>query len=141
MDTINRQELEQFVELCDIKENFNYDAEFMYNYVKDGKLVGVVAYMLQKDLGGNEYPRFIHVLIHPSIRKTKEAYKFVMNTFKDIKSKGYEVVVAVIPNWKQYMITLAEGFKFKEYHHDDEYKYYSMNIDDLIKRRKPNVYE
>lgn len=133
MDLIDREELSKFVLDNDIKEDFNYDAEYMYRYVKDGKLVGVVVYMLQDDVSGNKYPRIIHVILDTSIRRRKEAYKFIINTFRDLKEKGYKVVIAIVPRWKMFMIALAEKLTFKMFAEDENNYYYFMNINDLVK--------
>ena len=132
---LDKTELEEFVDRNEIGEDFGYDAEFIYPLYKDNKLVAVVAYMLEKDKLGNSYPRFIHVIFDKSIRKTKEAVRFVFDTFEDIKSKGYNFIVAVIPNWKKYMQIYATKVMFKRIHSDENYGYWVLNINDALTRR------
>ena len=125
---IDKQELKEFVERNEIGEPFNYSAEFMYRLTKGDKLVGIVAYMLEKDKEGNEFPRFIHVIFDEGIRKTRTAVKFVIDSLVDIQNKGYEVVVAVIPHWKKHMIRYARKFRFKEFSSDEKYGYYMLRF-------------
>lgn len=128
LETINKEELKNFVEENEIGERFNYDAEFMYRLNEKDKLVGVIAYMLQKDRLGNEYPRFIHVILDKSVRRSKVAFKFLQNTFDDLKSKGYSTVVAIIPSWKKHMMLLAIKAGFVRYTSDKEYGYFRRGI-------------
>lgn len=130
---LDRENIQKFVEENEIGEKFNYEAEFMYPWYKEAKLVGLVAYMLQADQQGNKYPRFIHVILDKSIRRTKEAYQFVLDSFRDIRSRGYDKVIAVIPHWKKYMIVFAMKFKFKLYSSDKDYGYWILDINDLLK--------
>lgn len=132
---ITLTELQHFVEKNEIGEPFNYDAEFpYYHYDKNGALTGIVVYCKDKDISGREYPRFIHIILDESIRRSKEAYSFVLDTFKDLRSKGWETVVAVIPHWKKYMILLAMKLRFTKYAEDKEYGYWFVRIDDVIRR-------
>lgn len=133
---LSREDITRLVEENDIGENFNYEAEFIYPWYKEAKLVGLVAYMLQKDQAGNKLPRFIHVILDKEVRRSKEAYTFVMDSFRDLKYKGYDRVVAVIPHWKKFMIVLAYKFKFKQYASDEQYGYWLLDIDDLLVRKE-----
>ena len=131
--TLDKETIQKFVEENEIGEDFNYEAEFIYPWYKEDKLIGIIAYMLQQDQQGNKYPRFIHIILDKSVRRSKEAYKFVLDSFKDIKSQGYDKVVAVMPKWKRYMIVLAIKLKFKQYSSDDKFGYWLLDINDLIK--------
>jgi hypothetical protein len=133
---VDKKELDDFITRNEIGEEFNYNAEFQYyHYDKDGKIDGLVAYMKEKDATGIELPRFIHVILDKPIRRSKEAYTFVLDSFKDLKDKGYNNVIAIIPNWKQFMKIFAMRFKFKQVHHDDNYGYWCANLDEVLTRR------
>jgi hypothetical protein len=84
--------------------------------------------MLQPDAAGKVYPRFIHVILDDSIRRSKEALKFVLDSFKDIKAKGYDKTVAVIPKWKTNMIIFADKFRFQKYAEDENLTYWIKQL-------------
>ena len=94
-------------------EDFNYEADIKYLYYKDNKLVGIIAYNLG-EMNGNVAPLFIHVIGHPDFTHTKTGYKFLYDTFRDLK-KTYPIIIAHIPNERENMIRLALRAGFVEY--------------------------
>jgi hypothetical protein len=107
-------------------EEFNYDADIKYLYYKKAKLVGIIAYNLGR-IAHEETPLFIHVIGHPDFTHTRKAYNFLYDTFRDIKQK-YKIIVAHIPNDRQYMINFALKVGFVEYSQVKDSKYYYMDL-------------
>lgn len=132
----NYNELKQFVLRNEIGEEFNFNAEFQYLHYKENQLLGLVAYMKEKDSTGAEYPRFIHVVLDKSIRRSKEALDFILDSFEDLKTKGYEKVVAVIPHWKKHMQIFARKFNFIQYAKDEEFGYWVADINRVLLLRR-----
>lgn len=133
---IARAELELFVLANEIGEEFNYAAEYLYTHYKDDKLVGVLAFSKERDKTGREYPRFCHIILGESFRGTKESYKFLVDSLSDLKNKGYDTVIAIVPHWKKHIQWLILRLRFKEYEKDDKYGYWFVKIDDIINHRR-----
>jgi len=127
-------ELERFVALCDIGEDFNYAARYKYIGTQDEEIKIVVVYMIVHDVTGMIHPRFIHILIHPDFRRSKNAYKFVLETIKDLKKKHFYAIVANIPESHRHMMVLAKKLNFKEYGSNDYGKLFFADIDEILKK-------
>lgn len=125
---IDIKEIDEFLKENPIDEEFNYNAEFKYRLVKDGKLIGLIAYMLQKDEKGNIIPRFIHIILDKSVRRTRRAAAFVFSTIRDIQTKGYNQICAVIAHERTNMQQYARKFRFINYASDDKYTYWMLNL-------------
>ena len=127
-----RSKLERFVALCNIGEDFHYGARYKYIGTQDDEIKIAIVYMVVHDVTGMIYPRFIHVLIHPDFRRSKDAYAFLMETIRDLKKKHFYAIVANIPESRRHMMVLAKKLKFKEYGSNDYGKLFFADIDEIL---------
>lgn len=110
-------------------EEFNYKADVKYLYYKEKKLLGIIAYNLGR-IAQEETPLFIHVILAPELRRTKIAYKFLYDTFRDMKLK-YKIIVAHIPNDREYMVRFALKVGFVMYSEAKDSKYYYLDLEKI----------
>ena len=125
---IDIKEIDEFLKENPIDEELNYNAEFKYRLVKDGKLIGLIAYMLQKDEKGTIIPRFIHIILDKSVRRTRRAAAFVFSSIRAIQTKGDNQICAVIAHERTNMQQYARKFRFINYASDDKYTYWMLNL-------------
>lgn len=107
-------------------EQFYSGASHKYIYGSD-QPIGVIAYTLDT-IGGQTYPRFIHVSIEPKFRASDEVANFLKLTELSLMSEGYSQSFAVIDHKKKYMQKTAVHYGFKEWHRDDDSIYYVKNF-------------
>ena len=110
-----------------INEEFNYDAEYKFIQRDGDNLVGLVFYDLQ-ETKGKEYPRFIHVIIHPKYKRNRLAYKMLKESEKVLVEEGHKQIVAQIDNDKTLMIQLATKFGYKRYANRNGYGFYYKTL-------------
>ena len=108
-------------------EAFYHDATHKYIYGSD-KPIGVIAYTLDT-IGGQTYPRFIHVSITPEFRASDEVPNFLKLTELSLLSEGYTQSFAAIEHGKKYMHKTAVHYGFKEWHKDEDAIYYFKNLE------------
>jgi hypothetical protein len=102
----------------DIKEYFDYGDLLFTGWNKE-KLVAIEVFRME-EFEGKIIPRFIHLVLHPDIKKSKEAVKFLLEVERRILSKGYNKIWAYILNKKFHMAILAIKFGFKKREEDTE---------------------
>lgn len=126
-------ELRQLVIDSGIDEPFDYNSNLKYMLWKEGELAGAIAYRIVITEAGNYIPRFIHVILSPKIQRSKIAYKFVKDSLKDLRKKGFVQAIAVILDRRNMMIRLAKKLGFKEYKTDKvrEERYYYLNLKEV----------
>lgn len=107
-------------------EDFYHESTHKYIYGSD-QPIGVIAYTLDT-IGGQTYPRFIHVSIEPKFRTSDEVSNFLKLTELSLMSEGYSQSFAVIDHKKKYMQKTAVHYGFKEWHRDDDSIYYVKNF-------------
>jgi hypothetical protein len=111
-------------------EEFNYKADVKYLYYEGNKLLGIIAYNLGR-IAREETPLFIHIILAPELRRSKRAYKFLYDTFRDMKAK-YKIIVAHIPNeGREYMVGLALKVGFVMYSESKDSKYYYLDLEKI----------
>lgn len=121
-----REDIDRFINAVGIPDPFEYDCSYKYLYYKQGKLVGIMAYNLVP-MVDRLIPLCVHIIGEKTFRHTVTAYKFMLDTFKDLK-KSYNIVVVHIPNDRDYIIKGMVRFGFTEYSEDAYGKYYYMYL-------------
>lgn len=109
-------------------ENFDYEAEYKFVGKKDNKIIGVIAYRLQKLDNGEIVPRFIHVIISHEFRKTKTAVCFLDMTELYLKGKGYKYSIAYIKFNNKFMKKLALTYLYEFYSSDEQGEYFFKGL-------------
>lgn len=120
----------EYLHLVDKKvlgEDFYHDATHKYIYGNE-EPIGVIAYTLDT-IGGQTYPRFIHVSIDPKFRTSDEVWNFLKLTELSLLSEGYTQSFAAIEHGKKYMHKTAVHYGFKEWHKDEDAIYYVKNLE------------
>jgi hypothetical protein len=75
-------------------------------------------------------PLCVHIVGEEKFRHTPTAYKFMLETFKDL-AKDYKQVCTHIPNDREYIINEMVRFGFKEYSEDAYGKFYYLDLEKL----------
>ena len=91
--------------------------DLMYVGCKDGKLVAVEVYRLE-ELDGTLLPRFIHIILHPSIQRSKTAVEFLIKNERDVARYGYKKSWCFILKERCDMAKLAMKFGFSKLRED-----------------------
>ena len=110
-----------------IPDEFEWKADFKYLYYKDSKIVGMMIYKLVP-MVGKPTPLCVHIIGEEKFKKTPTAYKFMLETFKDL-AKDYKTLCAHIPNERTYIINEMVRFGFREYSEDSYGKYYFLGLE------------
>ncbi len=116
---------------AEIGEEFRTEAQYKFVGKYKDKLIGIVAYEVVKlEIDGetNEYPRFIHVIIHPDFRRKRILIPFLIQTERILNRDGYFQTMAYIKTEKAQMMELAMKFGYKQYAEDTEGKFFYKNI-------------
>lgn len=104
--------INELVYVSDIKEPFSL-GDIMFVGYKDNKLVAVEVFKLE-ELNGEILPRFIHILFHPSVRRSKLTVSFLIRNENKIAKFGYKKTWAYILKERCNMAILAMKFGFKK---------------------------
>jgi hypothetical protein len=91
--------------------------DIMYVGCCEGKVLAVEVFRLEK-LNGEIIPRFIHIILHPDIKRSKLAVEFLIKNERDIAKYGYKKTWAYILKERCDMATLAMKFGFKKIEED-----------------------
>ena len=120
--------LKELVDASGIDEEFNYEADIYHVGIKDGKIVGVIVYVLEQFNNGEYVPRFIHVIFDESIKRSKNIVILLIKSQRMLASLGYKQMFCLIEDRKQQMITYAKKFGFEEWNTTEHGKYLYKNI-------------
>lgn len=121
------KEILHLISEAKLDEEFRTDAKYKFLGKKDGKIVGLVAYTLEK-FGDKIQPRFVHVIIHPHFKRKRVIVKLLKDTEAALLKDGYNQTVAYIRQEKAHMAILAMKFGFKIYKQGDKGNYYYKNL-------------
>lgn len=132
------KELQEFVNSIDIGEDFDYDAPFIFYYKLGGKLVFVNVFRLDI-VDDTILPRFIHILIDPSIRRSKLIVDLLNQAEQYLNLLGYTNAFAYILKSNTVMSKLAKKFGYKPGREDNQAIYYFKNINNQLSKEKVNV--
>lgn len=110
----------------DIKEKFDF-GDFLYVAIKDNKVIGINTYRLE-EYNGEINPRFIHIILHPDFKRSKEAVMLLMKAENDLIKRGYKKTWAYILPIRLDMIILARKFNFKDDRFDGKGYYLTKRI-------------
>lgn len=129
IDEQTKKDIDDLLDIAKPPEEFCYEADIKYMYYKEGRLVGIIAYNIAL-VGQRETPVFIHVILHPDFQRTKEAYKFLFDNFRNIKQK-YNLIIAHIPNDREQMINFALKVGFVMYNEEENSKFYYLDLEKI----------
>ena len=107
------REINNLVYDSDIKERFDF-GDFLYLGFIDDKLVAIEIFRLEKFDDGEVIPRFIHIIYHPCIKRSKQVVVFLVRNERSMIRNGYNRVWAYILKNRMDMVTLARKFGFKD---------------------------
>lgn len=122
------REVEDFVSQYDLGEKFEEHPDVLFVGRKEGEIKVVVAYRLSGCDSGKVLPRFIHVIVHPDIRRSKLIVWFLMQTEIALLREGYNQITAYIYHRRSNMQELARKFGFTKYHETKEGVFMYKNI-------------
>jgi hypothetical protein len=120
-------------EACKMGENYDTACDLVYIWIKDEKIVGVIAFKLYKFTDGRELPRIQHVIFHPdyaSKKKARSSFLFLRKVFVMVGKKYsqcWAYVVSSIPI-EQYMKQMAIKLGFKKYSEDKDGEYFALQL-------------
>ena len=100
--------------ICKISEDYDLACDLVYIWVKDGKIVGVIAYKREYFDDGRVIPRIEHIFGTIEVRKTISGVKFLRYTEKALMARGFNQITAYITN-KEYMREYALKDGYVEY--------------------------
>ena len=112
IDLSTVREINNLVSSSNIGERFDF-GDFLYT-VYNSKMLGINVYKLEKFDDGEVIPRFIHIILHPEIRRNREAVVFLLKAEKDLINRGYKRTWAYILKDRLDMLLLARKFGFKD---------------------------
>jgi len=81
-------------------------------------------------VGHETLPMFIHVILDESIKRTKEAYGFLMFQFNDMKI-SHTIIVAHVPDEKDEMIRFAMKMGFEPYSETNDSTYLYLDLEKI----------
>lgn len=110
-------EINDLVYASNLGERFDFGDFLFTGYIGD-KLAAIETLRLE-ELNEILLPRFMNIIFHPDIKRSKKIIYFLETVQKKISEKGYKAIWAYILNEKQDMIKLAQKFGFREYEKDD----------------------
>jgi len=120
-------ELKTFVDRMEINEPFDYDAPFIFICKINSKLAFVNVFRLEK-VDDKIIPRFIHILVDKSIRRSKLIVDLAKQAEDMLKLLGYDELFAYILKTNTLMSTLAIKFGYIEDREDTNAKYYFKKL-------------
>lgn len=110
----DKTKLKSFIEEVELKEYFNYEAEYIFADIEDGKILGLVAYMMDDYDGGRILPRYVHVILGKSLRRRRRLIDLLKYAEDKLIFEGFKECFAYIYKTKEQMIRYAEKFGFKK---------------------------
>lgn len=122
------QELENFIKEVGLSEPFGYDAPFIFTAKHKDRLVFVNAFRLEK-IGEAIIPRFIHILLDKTIRRSKVAVDLMIQAEHYLKLLGYTDTFAYINKENRLMSVLAQKFGYKKDKEDTKAFYYFKKLE------------
>lgn len=120
-------ELEAFVNRMELDERFDYDAPFIFVYRVNSELAFVNVFRLEK-VDDKIIPRFIHILVDPSIRHSKLLIDLTKQAEDMLKLLGYNELFAYILKDNKLMSTLAIKFGYIYDREDTNARYYFKKL-------------
>ena len=125
--------LNDLINITNLDENIDYDCIFIVARDDVYNIVGVAGINLKQD----KYPRFKHIIIHPSKYKSRLGVELMNYMEAYLKRTNKEQYVSYVFNENKKMQKYAEKWGMKEYANNQKGKWYYK---DLIKV-KENEYE
>ena len=117
------KELEDFVKQVNLPEAFGYDAPFIFEAHSKGQFRFVNAFRLQ-EVDGVIMPRFIHILLDDSIKRSRVAIDLMKQAEAYLNLLGYTRAFAYILKDNRLMSILAQKFGYNKDKEDDKAFYY-----------------
>lgn len=114
---------------CNIGEEYNSGCDIVYVWIRNDQIVAVIALTLTLFTDGQLLPRWEHVFYHPSVRRTRHAYSFILQVFQALTGK-HKRVFCLVGKEKDQMKQYAMKFGFYSYKETPEGTY-------LIKELQP----
>jgi hypothetical protein len=130
LDAHTKDDITEFAFDLEIPDKFEYDADIKYLCYKGNILVGMMVYNIVL-MNSEPTPLCVHIIGEKAFRKTRAAFEFMLDTFRDLK-KDYKVLCTHIPNDRKYIINPMIKFGFNEYAQDDYGKYYYIELERII---------
>jgi hypothetical protein len=89
-------EINTIIKESDLKEPFDYIHSKYFIIAKCGsEIIGLVVYGEIK-IDGVTLPRFLHIIIVPKYKRTKLAYRMLMESEQEIKKLGFKLLICFI---------------------------------------------
>ena len=115
-------------EACKMGENYDTACDLVYIWIKDEKIVGVIAFkrtFFDKGLNGL---RIEHIFGTEAVRKTIQGPQFLIKVFSMVAKKGFNQVWCYVTSAKKYMYNYAIKFGFTQYANDNNGVFLVKNI-------------
>ena len=109
-------EINKLLFISGMKEYFDL-GDFLYVGCKNKSVIAVEVFRLE-ELNGELLPRFIHIILHPDIKRSRTAVEFLIRNERDVAKYGYKKTWAYILKERCDMATLAIKFGFKKIEED-----------------------
>lgn len=110
-DTVTESDLDEYADFKQFKT--------VIVGTKNDEIVGLVAYgeFINTD-NGKTYPRFLHIIITPKFKRTRDAYNMLKESEKVFKAEGHETILCLITHTlpsRDMKKKYAEKFGYKKY--------------------------
>jgi hypothetical protein len=121
-------EIVALAKTCNIGEQFDEGCDLIYCWLKDGKIVGCIAFKRVLFSNGSVLPRFEHIFGIEAVRKTSAGPRFLIEVQHRIAAKGFKQFWAYVSHERIEMLNYALKFNLVEYARDDKGVYLAKNI-------------
>ena len=116
--------LDDLKAITNLQENIDYNCIFIVARDENYQILGVAGINLQR----HKYPRFEHIIIHPSKYKSKLAFELMQKIEEYLTKIGKDNYVAYIDNENKLMQKYAQKWGMKEYSENELGKWYFKNL-------------
>lgn len=110
--------------ITNLSEDIDYDCVFIVARDESYNILGVAGVNLYK----HNYPRFEHIIIHPSRHKTKLVVELMWRMEEYLSKIGRENYVSYIFNENKLMQKYAEKWGMKSYSENGKGKWYYKDL-------------
>ena len=116
--------LDDLKAITNLNEDIDYDCIFIVARDSSYRILGVAGVNLKK----HQYPRFEHIIIHPSMQKSKLGFILMKEIEKYLTNINKENYVSYILNKNEVMQKYAEKWGMKEYASNEKGKWYYKDL-------------
>jgi len=124
-------EINKIIRESGLDEPFDYlNSKYYVVAQNEEDTIGFVVYGEMKTSSG-VYPRFLHIIITPKYKRTKLAYKMLVESEQELRKIGFDTILCFIgfdlENREQKKI-YAEKFNYKKYAQDELGEFFYKQI-------------